>query len=385
MNLFNAFNFIKNKLINKQIFFRTFLKFGLCGSLCEDQLPKSNSATGKEDAMSLSSLQRYQIFYMLTVSAVAITMALIYTRPVLLPLAFATFCYFASIPFMSLLERRLSTPRWLALAITTTMTSLISVIVVWQVSASFRGFLLEINSYHNSLINLVDMLNENLARIQITVDSTSIKKMVLSLPLKSYLTQFAGGAVGFIGNFFLVIVIYFFLMLGKREIATDGRSFMHEVEEKISGYIVNKLLLSMLTGVLVGAILLGFSVEMAVMFGVLAFVLNFIPTVGSLVATVLPVPIIVLQFGLGWKLIVSFALCSAVQLVIGNVVEPRIIGRDLDLHPVVMILSLIFWGLIWGLGGMFLAIPLTASLKILLSRIESTRDISEALAGRLRT
>jgi AI-2 transport protein TqsA len=100
-------------------------------------------------------------------------------------------------------------------------------------------------------------------------------------------------------------------------------------------------------------------------------------------ATLLPIPIAVLQFDNPWMIAAVILVPGIFQLVIGNAVEPLIMGEGLDLHPVTVLLALIFWGLLWGVVGMLLAAPMTAILRIVLERIETTRPAAELLAGRL--
>jgi len=109
----------------------------------------------------------------------------------------------------------------------------------------------------------------------------------------------------------------------------------------------------------------------------------FIPTIGSIVATVIPAPVVLLQFGFGWQLWIILAVSMAIQFTIGNVVEPKLLGERMDLHPITVLLFLMFWGLVWGLPGMFLAVPITAVLKIILSRIDTTEPLAELMAGRI--
>ena len=132
-----------------------------------------------------------------------------------------------------------------------------------------------------------------------------------------------------------------------------------------------------------GLILWAIGLEPALVFGVLAFLLNFIPSVGSIVATLLPLPLALLQFESSLAITACVVLPGIVQFSIGNVVEPRVMGEGLDLHPVTVLLALIFWGLVWGMTGMLLATPITAVLRIILDRISATRPVAELLAGRL--
>jgi AI-2 transport protein TqsA len=111
--------------------------------------------------------------------------------------------------------------------------------------------------------------------------------------------------------------------------------------------------------------------------------LNFIPNVGSIIATLLPLPLAIVQFNsLFWVMLVLL-LPGTVQITVGNFVEPKLMGEGLELHPVAILVMLVFWGLIWGVVGMLLAAPITAVLGIVLGRFETTRPIARLLAGQL--
>jgi AI-2 transport protein TqsA len=126
-----------------------------------------------------------------------------------------------------------------------------------------------------------------------------------------------------------------------------------------------------------------FKMPLALVFGVMAFLLNFIPSIGSVIATLLPIPIAIIQYDSVWAITAIVALPGVIQLIIGNGIEPLVMGESLDLHPITVILSLIFWGLLWGIVGMFLATPIMAVLSIVLARFDETRPFAELLAGRL--
>ena len=142
--------------------------------------------------------------------------------------------------------------------------------------------------------------------------------------------------------------------------------------------------MSLATGLLSGIIFTVFGVELALMFAILTVLFNFIPNVGSLIAMALPIPVLFLQFGIGWEFFAVLILCSLTQMLIGNVIEPKWMGDSMDLHPITVLIGLMFWGLVWGIPGMFLAVPITAIIKIILARLEPTRGIAELLAGRIR-
>ena len=126
-----------------------------------------------------------------------------------------------------------------------------------------------------------------------------------------------------------------------------------------------------------------FGLDLALVFGVMAFLLNFIPSIGSIIATLLPLPLAIVQFESFAMIAGDIAVPGTVQMVIGNGIEPKLMGEGLELHPVTVVLALVFWGLIWGPVGMLLATPITAVLRIVLARSQMTRAVAELLARRL--
>src|SRR5690606_7889221 len=108
-----------------------------------------------------------------------------------------------------------------------------------------------------------------------------------------------------------------------------------------------------------------------------------IPSIGSIVATFLPMPVVLMQYDVSLKTLIIFLIMTFVQVLIGNIIEPKLMGERMDLHPVTVLVFLLFWGLVWGIPGMFLAVPITAIIKMVLSRIESTEGIAQVLAGRI--
>ncbi|MEC8783586.1 MAG: AI-2E family transporter, partial [Planctomycetota bacterium] len=157
----------------------------------------------------------------------------------------------------------------------------------------------------------------------------------------------------------------------------------NEIEKKIRSYIVTKTIISAFTGVAVGLVLWLFDIPLAFVFGMLACLLNFIPNVGPLIMCVLPLPLVLLDPDLSvGGMVTVILLVSVIEFVSGNVIETKVMGDSFELHPVVVLLTLMLWGMIWDLPGMFLATPITAAMKILLEKFEYTRPIAEMMAGR---
>ena len=185
-----------------------------------------------------------------------------------------------------------------------------------------------------------------------------------------------------LGQISLVALLVGFLLFGGQQ-GLPQNHILTEVNQKIAKYLATKFVSSFITAVIVAIILSAFDADLVFAFAFFTFVLNFIPSIGSVFATLLPLPILALKFGFGFPLLSCLLLMGGTQFIIGNVIEPKFMGDNLQLHPIAILLFLLFWGIVWGIPGMFLSVPITASLKILLDRIESTRPLARLLEGKL--
>lgn len=205
--------------------------------------------------------------------------------------------------------------------------------------------------------------------------------------IRGTLLDLAGSLSSLSSYAVLIMIFVFFLLLGDGGTSTSeskAQTLLKEIEAQVRKYLVMKTIISFFTAFAFGGVLWLFGVPLAIVFGVLAFFLNYIPNIGPLLACVLPLPFLVLNSGISPTMAcICFILISTVQLVSGNVIETRIMGQSFDVSPVALLLALMFFGLIWGIIGMFLATPLVSITKIVLQQSEGGRPLAELLAGRL--
>lgn len=215
-------------------------------------------------------------------------------------------------------------------------------------------------------------------------DSNRLDLAAQSSKFFMYFVQYVSeGFPALLGSAVMMMIFMFFLLLGDAQIGLDRPEIWNEIEKKIRSYIVTKTVISAFTGVAVGVALWLFDIPLAFVFGMLACLLNFIPNVGPLIMCVLPLPLVLLDPDLSvGGMITVILLVSVIEFVSGNVIETKVMGDSFELHPVVVLLTLMLWGMIWDLPGMFLATPITAAMKILLEKFEYTRPIAEMMAGR---
>jgi predicted PurR-regulated permease PerM len=149
------------------------------------------------------------------------------------------------------------------------------------------------------------------------------------------------------------------------------RKTFKDITERVQRYIITKFLISLTVGLVVGIILRLFNIEFFIIWATFAVLLNFIPNIGSVIAVILPSLMALVQYeSFGYAILVAVVLII-VQNIIGNIIEPKIFGDRLGLNPLVILLSLLLWGYIWGIIGMFLSVPLTAIIKIIFSNSTS--------------
>ncbi len=321
---------------------------------------------------------------LLFLTAVAVTVALIYTKVVLVPFVFSLFAYLVFSPVVQFLEHRVGFPRYLSMAVTIAGFLLLSGLILFFVVSSIGSFLQGTELYQDRIVETLKWLSEELEKYGLELNEKTIRQELNKLHIFSLARGITRAIFVFVANFFLVVVMTLFLIAGEGRQGIDNELY-NEIEGQVSKYISLKFLISLTTGVLAFSVLRMFGVELAFMFGVLTAVLNFIPSLGSIVATLLPVPVLLLQFGITWPMFLVLGLLTLIQITIGYFVEPKLLGDSMELHPITVLICLIFWGLVWGIPGLFLAVPITAAFRIVLSRIELTEPISELLAGRIPT
>lgn len=206
--------------------------------------------------------------------------------------------------------------------------------------------------------------------------------------LGEYLAVTARPVVSFTSKLVLVIFYLVFLLLGKpyfsaklqHAFSTDRADRINDmlgaISKQIGTYLSLQLLISLATGVVVWLGLSWIGVDFAVTWGALAFFLNFIPNIGSILASIPPVLVALVQFPSIWYAVGTAAMLLAIQMTIGNVISPKVMGERLNLSPVVVLISLVFWGWLWGVVGALLSVPIASTIKIVCGNIGPLRPIS---------
>lgn len=206
--------------------------------------------------------------------------------------------------------------------------------------------------------------------------------------LGRYLFSISGSLVTLLSNFVLVLIFLIFMLLGSPYIEFKIKrafperygaaitSILKTISAQIGRYLSLQFLVSVATGFCVWMALSYLKVDFAVTWGVLAFILNFIPTIGSVAASVPPILLALVQYYPNYlPFIGAFVAILMIQMIIGNVISPMIMGDSLDLSPVIILVSLFFWGWLWGFVGALISVPIAAIIKIICENVDSLNVI----------
>jgi AI-2 transport protein TqsA len=293
--------------------------------------------------------------------------------PIIVTLLVALFVALVCAPLSIGMQRR-GVPTVVAVLIV--LTLLLSLIAGLSavVGGSVNAFREAIPTYEARLAEQMQSLWILAASYDIPVDTDQIRQSLNTSGIFSMLSNLLAALGGLLTNGFLILLIVVFILMEAASMPEKVRvAFQRDEREPflafaqfmthLNKYLAIKTLVSAATGVIAALWLLYLGVDFPLVLGLLAFLLNYIPTLGSIIAAVPAVILAFMQFGPGMAGITALGYV-AMNVGLGNVLEPRLQGRGLGLSPMVVFLSLIFWGWLLGLVGILLAIPLTMTAKL---------------------
>ena len=315
--------------------------------------------------------------FILAITAVAFILN--FTQPIMVPFVLALLIRILIDPIIDFQIVKLHIHRVVAVFVSLCLIVFLFIIIVPFIVSSVVTFLQSADDYNSKVLILIDMLISKLQEFDVSIDRETIRSSLINLPILDWASAILSNSANFISKFLLVVIMTLFLLLGRN--SKDTSSQWNDIIGPVKKYIFTKFLTSSATGVLAGLIYWMLGMELAFIFGSLTFILNFIPYFGSVIAVLIPVPIAFLQFDDSTYLILIILLPGLVHIIIGNILEPKIFGAVFGLHPITIILSLIFWGMIWGFIGILLAAPITAIVKITFEKFDTTLPFARLLEG----
>lgn len=331
---------------------------------------------------------------LLVIAIILIGVILRHTASVFIPFSIAVVCLYIFTPVLRFLKNSLRFPRILAVATVLLLFLASGGLIGYVLYSSLRSLAGQYPIYEQRFIGMISGLAD---RYDLTGLNTTLlfDSLQVQDSLRQILISLSGGSLSFLSGFVLVVLFLLFLLLEEGSLIPNAigvlskeqgarmRKIIKDVNDKVGQYMLAKLFVSFCTAtiVYVGFLLIG--VDFPFVWGILAFLFNFIPSIGSIAITVLASLFAIIQFAPNWGLVIlSVALISVAEITFGNIIEPRLVGRNLNISTVVILLSLLIWATIWGVAGMFLSVPMTVLIISILDAFSLTRPISMMMGAR---
>ena len=328
-------------------------------------------------------MQEKQVgYYFIVLASVVIVLAGIKSASsIIVPLLLSIFITIILAPTFTYLRSK-NVPSSLAIIAVLGVFLLIVLFVVKLISASAYQFSTNVDTYADRLSIYYDYIVNAAKPMGYNITTESLSELLNTKQIMKFVSSMVQGVGSLFTNGFVVILTVAFMLIEsdtfvkKIEASSEGSTIhMQEIFEKIKHYMVIKSGVSLATAFVIYVALKLIGTDYAFLWAVLAFLLNFIPNIGSILAAVPPVLITLVQLGF-----VSAALVAGiyiiVNVVIGSIIEPKVMGKGLGVSTLIVFLSLIFWGWLLGIVGMFLSIPLTIMAKIIFNANEKTKWIA---------
>ena len=326
-------------------------------------------------------------------SVALVIAALVFGSSWLIPLAIAFIIWILLEAVIDNVTRiglgRFHLPRWFGLIVALTFVALI----VFITSEIISGQLGAIESVWPNYVDRMQVIIGNLSKWIGPERSAKILDWWGQVNFLNQVPTFVGSARSFFSTLILIIIYVSFLLVERGHIAkkisalvlsSEQYDKVNAVLESVSyglqRYILIKTLMSLITALLSYALFRYLEVDFAETWAFLIFLLNYIPTFGSILGVVFPALLALVQFDtIGPFVTIAIGL-TAIQFIIGNVLDPMMMGKSLNMSSLAIILSLTLWGTLWGIIGMFLSVPLTIMLMIIASNVPGWRWISVLLS-----
>lgn len=324
---------------------------------------------------------------------ITIIATLIYGQSLLVPFLLALLLWFA----MRSLKKNLNKipfvqkyfPSWVKTFLSTGFI-VVLVMILFQILSNNISILKDaIQTYNSNLDIVIPKINEkfNIDLIELS------KKQIGDFDFTNILGSLLSTLSGMIGNSFMIILYALFILLEESNFPTklkamfnDREDFQNftaisgQIENSIGSYFKLKTFVSLVTGLGSYIALAWIGIDAPIFWAFLIFILNFIPTIGSLVGTLFPSIFALIQFGEINTFLLVLIIVGLIQVLVGNLLEPRIMGSSMNISPLVTILSLSLWGAIWGVIGMIISVPITVIMIIVFSHFKKTRPIAILLS-----
>ena len=327
------------------------------------------------------------------ISMTAIVITLIYGKDLLIPFVFALLLWFVVRKIRQGLNKIKFIAKYFPIWIKSLIPSVILITVIAFISKILTTNITNLAQshllYEGNIEQLITDLN---ARFQINLVEY-LKSQTGSFDFGNILKQIFNSLSDLLSNTFIIIIYALFIFLEEanfqqklKAVFTNKAQFekindvLEKIEKSVTSYIGLKTLVSFITGLASYIALLLIGIDAPIFWAFLIFLLNYIPTIGSLIGTLFPALFCILQFGDLSSCFMVLFIVGSLQVLVGNLLEPKLMGNTLNISSFVAIFALSFWGTLWGITGMLLSVPITVIMVIIFSHFTSTRPVAIMLS-----
>lgn len=328
--------------------------------------------------------RRLQTACLLIITCILGAIMCYWMRTVLIPFVLSFFLFQLLDPIVRFITDRTRMPRALSVTVTLIILGGLLFYTSSVITDSVGQLIKSSDLYADRISSLLDKIWDHYPHFEARFKAITDKQLdKLGESVGSFLGALTNSVVYLISQSTVVLLFLMFLLFGKKQ-EDEFTGLLADIDTKIKNYILVKTGVSMVTGTLVALILHLLGVELAFVFGLLAVLLNFIPNVGSILATFLPLPVVLVDPTISTPIaVLALVLPGTMQFLIGNILEPKLLGDSLNLSPVVILFSLTVWTALWGGVGALLAVPITSIIQILCEQLDFTKPIAALLKGDL--
>lgn len=338
-------------------------------------------------ARPIITLNGLKIVIMLGMLVIILT-GIRFAADIIVPFILALFIAVVLNPVIRLLER-CRVPRVLAITLLISFIIFIAVLLLASLGTSLNELARTLPQYRSSLLVPLQNMEPWLQRLGISISVDELVKYIDPNAAMTFVTSLLTQLTHAMSSIFLLLLTVVFMLFEVPQLPAklqqmmvrpvEGMAAIQKALDSVSHYLVLKTAISVVTGLVAWGMLAVLDVRFAFIWGLLAFALNYIPNIGSVLAAIPPI-LQVLVFSGFYEALVVLAGYLAINMVFGNILEPRIMGRGLGLSTLVVFLSLIFWGWLLGPVGMLLSVPLTIIVKISLEHTQGGQSIAVLLS-----
>ncbi len=343
--------------------------------------------------LSFNEKFRLQTWLMGIIAFAVVLFLLVQAKFILIALAIAIILFSLTSDAINSIQRlqigQVRIANWLA--------SIVAVVLIASGLLTMAGLVIsQINTVLSTTLAYTDDAQRAIAQMFAWMGEDveeSVLQTVRSIQVSGYMRSAAGQAGTILSQVVLIILFVGFLFAERVWFGTKLENLMADkaqaqrvsaiigsIIRRVNRYLLVKTLISSVTGIAIFLLLRVFNLEFAVAMGLLTFVLNFIPSVGSIIATLVVTLVAYIQVPEPQTAVLIFVLAGMTQFLLGNVIDPMLMGKTLRLSSFGIIISLAFWGAVWGIPGMFLAVPFMVAVMIVCSHIPAARPMAVLLS-----